>query len=336
MDPFDIETCFQKRDVEDTYIVNRFIQRRKKLEEGSASRTRKYFNRDHAAANQRLIDDYFANEPTYDNAIFRRRYRMQKHVFLRIVGDLSSSDNYFTQRVDAANKEGISPLAKCTTAMRMLAYGVAADAVDEYIKIGSSTALECLLRFCKGIIRLYEQVYLRAPTQDDLQKILHVSEMQGFLGMIGSIDCMHWEWKNCPKGWECQFTWGDKGTTTVILEAVASHDLWIWHAFFGCPGMLNDINVLDRSPVFDDVEQGKAPRVNYFVNQRPYNMTYYLADDIYPSYPTFVKSIRLPQSEPDKLFAKHQEACRKDIELKSYSRSCEFKTMKAIEDQDAE
>jgi len=43
-------------------------------------------------------------------------------------------------------------------------------------------------------------------------------------------------------------------------------------------------------------------------------MTYYLADGIYPSYPTFVKSIRLPQSEPDKLFAKHQEGCRKDIE----------------------
>lgn len=84
--------------------------------------------------------------------------------------------------------------------------------------------------------------------------------------------------------------------------------------FFGCPGTLNDINVLDRSPVFDDVEQGNTPRVNFFVNQRPYNMAYYLADGIYPSYPTFVKSIRLPQSEPDKLFAKYQEGCRKDIE----------------------
>ena len=318
MDPsqyhFDIAAYNQNREIEENYIVNRFRERRNKISEDNAPRSRKYLNRDHAAANQRLIDDYFANEPTYDDAMFRRRYRMKKNVFLRIVGDLSSSDNYFTQRVDAANKEGISPLAKCTTAMRMLAYGVAADAVDEYIKIGGTTALECLRRFCKGIIRLYEQVYLRAPTQDDLQRILHVSEMWGFPGMIGSIDCMHWEWKNCPKAWEGQFTRGDKGTTTVILEAVASHDLWIWHAFFGCPGTLNDINVLDRSPVFDDVEQGKAPSVNFFVNQRPYNMAYYLADGIYPSYPTFVKSIRLPQSEPDKLFAKFQEGCRKDIE----------------------
>lgn len=43
-------------------------------------------------------------------------------------------------------------------------------------------------------------------------------------------------------------------------------------------------------------------------------MAYYLADGIYLSYPTFVTSIRLPQSEPDKLFAKNQEGYRKDIE----------------------
>jgi hypothetical protein len=88
MDPFgfDMKAYFEKRDAEDTYMVNRFIQRRKKLEEGSGSgsgsRKKKYLNRDHAAANQRLIDDYFANEPTYDDAMFRRRFRMQKHVFL--------------------------------------------------------------------------------------------------------------------------------------------------------------------------------------------------------------------------------------------------------------
>ena len=37
---------------------------------------------------------------------------------------------------------------------------------------------------------------------------------------------------------------------TIILEVVASQDLWIWHAFFGLPGSLNDINVLDRSSIF--------------------------------------------------------------------------------------
>lgn len=81
---------------------------------------------------------------------------------------------------------------------------------------------------------------------------------------------------------------------------------------------MNDINVLDRSPVFDDVEQGKAPRVNYFVNQRPYNMAYYLTDGIYPSYPTYIKSIKLPQSEPDKLFAKRDVGRTSNVHLECF------------------
>ncbi|CAA7017717.1 unnamed protein product [Microthlaspi erraticum] len=177
--PFDVEAYKKQCEIEERYVLNRFKERRKKIEADYRPRgERKYVKRDHATANQRLIDNYFANQPTYDDAMFRRRFRMQKHVFLRIVWDLSSTDNYFTQRFDAANKEGISPLAKCTTAMRMLAYG-------------TTTTLECLRRFCKRIIQLYEGVYLRAPTQDDLQRILHVNEKQGFPGMIGSIVCMH-------------------------------------------------------------------------------------------------------------------------------------------------
>ncbi|KAG2318386.1 hypothetical protein Bca52824_011599 [Brassica carinata] len=45
---------------------------------------------------------------------------------------------------------------------------------------------------------------------------------------------------------------------------------------FGPPGTLNDINILDRSPVFDDILQGRAPRVNYIVNGHEYHLAYYL------------------------------------------------------------
>ncbi|CAN1298897.1 hypothetical protein LINPERPRIM_LOCUS23989 [Linum perenne] len=74
--------------------------------------------------------------------------------------------------------------------------------------------------------------------------------------MLGSIDCMHWPWKNCPVAWKGQFTRGDQGVPTIMLEAVASQDLWIWHAFFGVAGSNNDINVLNQSPLFNDVLGG--------------------------------------------------------------------------------
>ncbi|XP_019098200.1 PREDICTED: uncharacterized protein LOC104773426 [Camelina sativa] len=52
--------------------------------------------------------------------------------------------------------------------------------------------------------------------------------------MVGSIDCMHWVWKSCPAAWKGMYTRGS-GKPTIVLEAVASYDLWIWHAFFGSP-----------------------------------------------------------------------------------------------------
>ena len=42
---------------------------------------------------------------------------------------------------------------------------------------------------------MYEQLYPRAQTEDDLYKNLHLSEMWEFPGMIGSIDCMYWNGK---------------------------------------------------------------------------------------------------------------------------------------------
>jgi hypothetical protein len=40
------------------------------------------------------------------------------------------------------------------------------------------------------------------------------------------------------------YTRGDHGVPTIILEAVALHDHWIWHTFFGVLGSNNDINGL--------------------------------------------------------------------------------------------
>ena len=84
--------------------------------------------------------------------------------------------------------------------------------------------------------------------------------------------------------------------------------------FFGPPGTLNDINVLDRSPVFDDILQGRAPRVQYLVNGHQYGLPYYLTDGIYPRWSTFIQSISNPQSPEAQLFAKVQESTRKDVE----------------------
>ena len=95
---------------------------------------------------------------------------------------------------------------------------------------------------------------------------------------------------------------------------MASHDTWIWHAFFGLPGSLNDINVLGSSPLFDEFCQGHAPRVKYHVGNTQYGQCYYLVDGIYPKWAAFVQAIRNPRTPETEHFTKMQEAYRKDVE----------------------
>lgn len=163
-------------------------------------------------------------------------------------------------RLRLSGVRGLSALQKMTAALRMLTYGTPADAIDDYVRIGESTAIESLKRFVKAIFEIFSEEYLRRPTNEDVGKLLAENKRRGFPGMLGSIDCMHWKWKNCPSAWQGMFT-GHVHEPTIILEAISSKDLWIWHAFFGLPGSLNDINVLDRSNLFEQLAEGRGPEV---------------------------------------------------------------------------
>ncbi|XP_055541663.1 uncharacterized protein LOC129727652 [Wyeomyia smithii] len=249
---------------------------------------------------ERLMTDHFSENPTYNEEQFRRRFRMNRGLFTRIVKDVEAANDYFVLRPDATGKLGLTGLQKCTAAKRQLAYGCPADSVDEYTRMSESTARNCLLEFCRTIDNLYGAEYLRSPNPKDIKRLMEEGEKRGFPGMLGSLDCCHWKWKNCPTAWAGQYK-GRNKNPTIILEAVASYDLWIWHAFFGMPGSTNDINVLERSPLFADLYSGRAPTVEFEVNGRTYTSGYYLADGIYPPLSTLVQTISVPVDQKHKV-----------------------------------
>ncbi|XP_052206828.1 uncharacterized protein LOC127811162 [Diospyros lotus] len=248
------------------------------------------------------------------NGVFSKEIPNDRRpLFLRIANKVEQHDPYFIQKTDVVGVLGLSFLQKITAAYRILAYGTLTDSVDEYIRIGESTAILSLRRLVKAIIAVFGDHYLRPPNNSDITRLLQIGEQRGFPGMLGSIDCMHWKWKNCSTAWQGMYT-SHCHEPTIILEAVASQDLWIWHAFFGLPGSLNDINVLDWSPVFALLANGHAHPVNYTIDGHEYTMGYYLADGIYPNRLTFAKTIPCPQGLKKKYFAKAQESARKDVE----------------------
>jgi Plant transposon protein len=73
-----------------------------------------------------------------------------------------------------------------------------------------------------------------------MKRILVINEARGFPGCLGSIDCQHWPWKNCPVAWAGQFK-GKERKPTVAIEAIADGEGWIWPIFVGHAGSINVI-----------------------------------------------------------------------------------------------
>ncbi|GJX92033.1 putative reverse transcriptase domain-containing protein [Tanacetum coccineum] len=68
------------------------------------------------------------------------------------------------------------------------------------------------------------------------------------------------------------------------------------------------------SLLFDDVLVDRAPEASFVVNGKTYNKGYYLADGIYPTWATLVKTYSISRDEKTMKFKKVQESARKDIE----------------------
>ncbi|KAF8369998.1 hypothetical protein HHK36_031972 [Tetracentron sinense] len=100
-------------------------------------------NRGRKEGHIQLWNDYFSKNPTFGESLFRRRFRMRRSLFLRIVNALKDHDNYFMQKKDSLDRLRLSTLQKVTAVFRILANGASADSTDEYTRISESTAILC-------------------------------------------------------------------------------------------------------------------------------------------------------------------------------------------------
>ena len=113
--------------------------------------------------------------------------------------------------------------------------------------------------------------------------------------------------------WQGDFGYRN-GRKSIVLEATASENLHIWHAFFGLPGSNNDLNVLGRSPLVQNLLTSATRDMQFDIMGCTYDKYYLLIDGIYPKWSIFVQSIHMPVDEKRAYFAKRQEAVRKDVE----------------------
>ncbi|GJS64809.1 ALP1-like protein [Tanacetum coccineum] len=113
---------------------------------------------------------------------------MSRTLFNRIVQEVTNHSSFFRDNIDCTGREGISPLMKCTSALRQLAYGIIPDFLDGYLQISPKSSRLSLDHFCTSVMEIFRPEYLRKPTMTDVVKLYrHHEEKNGFRGIAPKI-----------------------------------------------------------------------------------------------------------------------------------------------------
>lgn len=188
---------------------------------------------------------------------FERRFRVTRCVFEGIYEAIKDKP-FLARRINATGKPQVYPLQRLVAAFRVLVYGKTCDRSDGYVRLSRSTVAVATSKLVDFIVDEYAPFYLKRPNDTELARILHRNAQRGMPGCMGSIDCFHWPWRQCPRGQAGQYQ-ESKGRRSVTIETVCDEDLYIWHFCMGCPGSNNDLNVLRQSPLSHDVMSGAWP-----------------------------------------------------------------------------
>ena len=119
---------------------------------GSVPGRRMNKHRDFRSGLRAIVRDYFGldgSPPAYDEANFKRRFRVPRSEFLRINHAVKGRP-FFVQRINATGRPQADPLQKVVAAFREISYGETPDLTDEYGRLSASTiamSVRELLRF---------------------------------------------------------------------------------------------------------------------------------------------------------------------------------------------
>jgi len=180
---------------------------------------------------------------------------MPRVVFMKLY-DAIKNEPGFQQRVNANGRPQAHPLQKLVAAPRVLSYGESTDRPDENVRLADSTINATTKLLIEFLIRHFGPMYLRPPTADDLNRILQYNEERGLPGCIGSLDCSHLQWFECPKGTSGQYQ-NRAGKRSIVMETICNHNLLVWRVHAGSFGSSNVVNVLQHSPLFRKVVAGE-------------------------------------------------------------------------------
>lgn len=247
---------------------------------------------------------------------FRRRFRLPPPLFKQFV-KLCENFNIF----DSIYEGKIPIEMKILSSLRILGRDNVLDDMVEFAHYSKTAIQKAFTDFTNNVaLRLFPH-YVKYPEGAEMKKMMETFASLGFPGCVGSVDCTHVRWDQCPALYR-NLMKGKEGYPTVAFEVICDHQRKILHCSSSFFGTTNDAVLCYQDDVVEDILKGK------FSEERNLSFTttttcglkikwdgcYLLADQGYPSTFGIVDPIGIPLTRDQTLFSEWIESVRKDVE----------------------
>jgi hypothetical protein len=152
-------------------------------------------------------------EGSFTNLKFRTRFRTP-YAFFRdiLIPECRLRGVLVNQRTSRISLE-----LKVMVALRILGRDAVSDSCEELSEIARSTCNDIFIQFVAQFNAAFYDDVIKPPTGDNLLHVMETYRKLGFPGCVGSIDCTHVKWRQCPKSlrFECS---GKEGYPTLSFE----------------------------------------------------------------------------------------------------------------------
>jgi hypothetical protein len=195
---------------------------------------------------------------TREGKEFRRRFRIPAPFFLDWLVPECEKANIFDSKVTLDGQlMGHIPIEiKILVSLRILARGNVSDDISEMSKVGLSTCPSIFSQFVLKFAETFRKAFIYLPQDgEDLKKVMEIYARLGFPGCIGSMDCTHVHWLNCPEILK-NLCIGKEGYPTLAFQVMVDHSKMIRHVSVSCFGAFNDINICHVDTIVRDDVNG--------------------------------------------------------------------------------
>jgi hypothetical protein len=282
-------------------------------------------------ATQRLV---LQNDKKHrDTLMFKTLFRVDIHTFYVLRDIILDREWYDPEVSDLFGRRCHHVELLLLGCLHVLGHDATQKVCESNTHISSECHRKFFLRWCKDMASIKDEFIFLPADELELDRVLKSYSRYGFVGCIGSIDCVHIGWDKCPSEWRPLFV-GKEGFPTIVFQVTCDNHHKIQAVSQGHPGARNDKTIVKLDDAVATLKSknswlGSMPWILTIASGMKKMFGYYLiCDGGYLRWPCLVTGLNDDTNHSMRVMNKKLGSIRKDIECTFGAMKKRFKWLK--------